>query len=315
MIWNDFYMKKIVASFIIPSFNSARYLGRTINSVINTCTVPYEIIIVDDCSDDIDELVALTTPITNCILMRKSVRSNAAASRNIGYKESKGEFVFFLDSDDVFLEGHICRRIAAHRNEKVGTIFGRFLVLFDGGKSLRREVPPYEEGCLRRYLFIGRGDIRSSTISICKTYFNGRLFDEEQRKHQDWGFGIRNADAGEKLSFDKCYGVALDAARPNRMSGSLNIEASQYFLREYGISGDCLFGFVRSQIFTAIRLGDHNALQFMRAELRRHIYAMSCRYKIKTALLLLFTLPLLAGTVTAAQSFKKGLFSKMTRIW
>lgn len=302
----NLYMGSVVVSFVIPSHNSAGHIKHAIFSIEKFCGYAYEIIVVDDCSDDVEGLDQLISSCRSCILVKKKTRTNAADSRNIGYSIAKGEFVFFLDSDDRLLDGYVTRRVDAHRENKVGVMFGRFLVTLDGEKNIARNIPSYLGGGFREYLFKCGGDIRSSSISICKTYFTGVLFDERQNKHQDWGFGIRNSDLGERMFFDHDCGVLLDArSSGNRMSGSSNIDASQYFLTEYAVSGDFAFGFIRAQIFPLIHRRDRVAISFFRKKLKENFPLMSSRIKFGAALILIISMPPFYGVINLVRCIKK----------
>lgn len=92
-----------VFSVIIPVYNKAAHIERSINSVLNQSFLDYELIIVDDHSTD-DSCLIIEKLIKNhdhCRLVRrnKGLRGPAAA-RNCGVQEARGEWVAFLDADD-----------------------------------------------------------------------------------------------------------------------------------------------------------------------------------------------------------------------
>lgn len=92
-------------SVIIPTFNRANVLGRTIKSVLQQSLPAKEIIIVDDGSDDHTQQVvaalqrSAVVPIS--ILYQKN--SGVSAARNSGIRHANGEWIAFLDSDDAWL--------------------------------------------------------------------------------------------------------------------------------------------------------------------------------------------------------------------
>ncbi|EIJ6032566.1 glycosyltransferase family 2 protein [Acinetobacter baumannii] len=94
-------MNKLV-SIIIPSFNSAEYISKTIQSVLLQTYDDWEMIIVDDCSTDnsvniINDFVSIDSRIK---LIQLQKNSGAAVARNTGIQYAQGRFIAFLDSDD-----------------------------------------------------------------------------------------------------------------------------------------------------------------------------------------------------------------------
>lgn len=92
-------------SVVIPTYNRAHTLARALTSVVNqTCPV-HEVLVVDDCSTDNTEEIALQFP--NVTYMRMPRNSGAGAARNRGVEVATGDWIAFLDSDDVWL----CNRL------------------------------------------------------------------------------------------------------------------------------------------------------------------------------------------------------------
>ncbi len=102
-----------LVSVVMPSYNTAKYIAESIESVINQ-TYPYwELIIVDDCStDDTDSVVANYLSDTRIRYLKNETNSGAAISRNYALREAKGKWVAFLDSDDVWLPEKLETQIA-----------------------------------------------------------------------------------------------------------------------------------------------------------------------------------------------------------
>jgi teichuronic acid biosynthesis glycosyltransferase TuaG len=93
-------------SVVCPTFNSASFVLPTIESVVNQSLSPYEIVVSDDGSTD--ETVSLVTSFLN---ERPHVRAKVianehrgpGATRNAGLRRAEGEWVSFIDSDDIWL--------------------------------------------------------------------------------------------------------------------------------------------------------------------------------------------------------------------
>ena len=100
-----------LVSIIMPSFNTGRFIKKTINSVLNQTYKNWELIIVDDCSNDnTDEIV---NNINDSRIRYFKNRSNvgAALSRNKALKEARGKWIAFLDSDDLWEKDKLEKQI------------------------------------------------------------------------------------------------------------------------------------------------------------------------------------------------------------
>ena len=93
-------MKKPYFSVVIPTFNHAEFLKRALASVINQVYQNFEIIIVDNNSEDHTEEVISNFDDNRISLYKIDNQGVIGLSRNLGIKKSKGDWIAFLDSDD-----------------------------------------------------------------------------------------------------------------------------------------------------------------------------------------------------------------------
>lgn len=101
-------------SVITPSYNSAKYISKTIESVLSQSYQNLELIIVDDCSLD-DSLAVIKKYVqqdSRVKLYCLHVNSGAAVARNTAIEHATGRFITFLDSDDVWLERKLEKQVA-----------------------------------------------------------------------------------------------------------------------------------------------------------------------------------------------------------
>lgn len=95
-------MQKPVISIIIPAYQAGRYIGQAIESVQNqTCTQPWELLIIDDNSrDNTAEVVKKYASDSRIRCVRQKSNRGVAAARNLGIRLARGDYVAFLDADD-----------------------------------------------------------------------------------------------------------------------------------------------------------------------------------------------------------------------
>lgn len=105
-------MKDLV-SIITPSYNTANFIGKTIESVLEQTYQNWEMIIVDDCSqDNTDEVVQQYLVDERIRYIKNKVNSGAALSRNRALKEARGRWIAFLDSDDLWSSNKLEKQVA-----------------------------------------------------------------------------------------------------------------------------------------------------------------------------------------------------------
>lgn len=101
-----------LVSVIMPSYNTAKYIEQSIYSVIEQTYKDWELIIVDDCSnDDTDEIVIPLLQDSRIKYIKNEKNQGAAMSRNRALAEATGKWVAFLDSDDIWLPDKLTKQI------------------------------------------------------------------------------------------------------------------------------------------------------------------------------------------------------------
>ncbi|EJT5925421.1 glycosyltransferase [Clostridium perfringens] len=101
-----------LVSIIMPSYNTAKYISETIESVQSQTYPFWELIIVDDCStDNTDEVVKPYLLDDRIRYLKNDSNSGAAISRNRALREARGRWIAFLDSDDVWLAEKLERQL------------------------------------------------------------------------------------------------------------------------------------------------------------------------------------------------------------
>jgi len=108
--------QKPTVSVIIPTYNRANLITDTINSVLSQTYKNYEIIIIDDGSTDNTKEVL--SPYMNKIAYIYQDNQGASAARNTGIRYAKGEYIAFLDSDDLWLPFKLEKQVKILKKHK-----------------------------------------------------------------------------------------------------------------------------------------------------------------------------------------------------
>ena len=90
--------RPVPVSVVIPTYNAGRYLKEALTSVINQTVSVFEVIVVDDCSDDDSAQIAASVGARVIYQQNKGV----SAARNTGIRAATGEWIALLDADDLW---------------------------------------------------------------------------------------------------------------------------------------------------------------------------------------------------------------------
>src|SRR5262249_4386535 len=155
-------------SVVIPVYNRADVLGCAIRSVLAQSERDFEIIVVDDGSKD-DPLAALREFADPRIRFHAQPNRGGGAARNAGIDLGQGRFVAFLDSDDVWLPGHLSamRKLLEGTKDTAG--YARMIV--DRGEGRTFLKPPRavrEDEDMASYLLADRGFVPTITLVVAR---------------------------------------------------------------------------------------------------------------------------------------------------
>jgi len=118
----------------IPAYNAERYLGETLASVFAQTVEPYEIIVVDDGSQDGTEAVVRSFGDRICYIRQNN--QGISGARNTAIREAAGDWIAFLDADDLMLPRKLELQIAAiEANPHLVFVYSGFAYLYTDGTT------------------------------------------------------------------------------------------------------------------------------------------------------------------------------------
>jgi glycosyltransferase involved in cell wall biosynthesis len=179
-------------SVIIPAYNYADYTVNAVESVLAQTFHDYEIIVVNDGSTDETEKKLRRFIADRRIIYIYQENHGVAHARNTGIKNSFGEYVAFLDCDDLYMPDKLERSVQAlDKNQSLSFIYTPVLFVSESGRTLGRD----REKCYSGKVFdrlILNNFIRNSTAVIRRHCFDKiGLFDEALFYTADWEMWLR----------------------------------------------------------------------------------------------------------------------------
>lgn len=130
-----------LVSIIMPSYNTARFIKETVESVLAQSYTNWELLIVDDCStDNTDDVVAQFLGDSRIKYIKNSKNSGAAVSRNRALREAKGKWIAFLDSDDLWEPHKLKNQIAFMKNNGYHFSYTNYIEIDEDSKPNGKTV-------------------------------------------------------------------------------------------------------------------------------------------------------------------------------
>lgn len=194
-----------LVSVVIPSYRRGHYIEETLASVFAQTFRDYEIIVVNDGSPD-DTAVRLQ-PLVASGKIRYHEQPNAgqAAARNKGLMLARGEFIAFLDDDDLWPEDKLEWQVANLRRHPHAVAVYGFAQMAGNGQNFRHPASAGPSGRVKDLLL--SNCFISSPGQVLARANDLRLiggFDEKIRGSEDWDLWIRLSDQGAFEYEERC---------------------------------------------------------------------------------------------------------------
>lgn len=125
-----------LVSIIMPSYNTAKFIEETIDSVLAQTYTNWELIIVDDCSTDDTDAVVAKYQDSRIQYLKNGKNSGAAVSRNRALREAKGRWIAFLDSDDLWAPDKLEKQIRFMEANHYSYSYTGYLEIDEASKPL-----------------------------------------------------------------------------------------------------------------------------------------------------------------------------------
>lgn len=197
-------MKEPKVSVVIGAYNCEKFIRETVQSVIDQSFRDWELIIVDDCSTDSTCQVINQIKDDRIRLIRLEKNSGIPAiPRNVAMKSAKGDYIAFLDHDDLWLPQKLEKQVDfLEKNKDTFLVYTKCVVQKDG-RQLRVNPRKPRSGRIFEELFLHSNFIDVMTVMIRNKKEDNPYFfneDKELAAAEDYALWLSIA-LKEKISF------------------------------------------------------------------------------------------------------------------
>ena len=272
-----------LVSVVIPTYNRADLIYRAVDSVRLQTYQNWEIIVVDDCSQE--DIAGAVQKINDdrITFIRHNTNKGGSEARNTGIKQAKGEYVAFLDSDDIWLpqklELQLKAIVEADVNKESVVSYTKFQksdrVFYQPSVLPRRGKKPNET--IADYLWLGGGETLTSTLLLSRTLATEHLFQNKLGKHEDLDFVLSLGYSQASFIFvPQVLTIWHNEARSDRVSRRRNYQLSLNWiaLHRDKISSKAYQGFILKEVVPKMLLDPESkstAIELLVAGLKANI--------------------------------------------
>lgn len=214
-------MQNDLVSVIMPTYNAARWVAASIDSILNQTYRHLELIITDDCSTDgtrdILQRYSEADPRVKVILQRQN--SGAGHARNTCIRHAGGRYLAFCDSDDRWMPTKLEKQLAFMKQKDCCMVFSSYTTCNEEGEETGIVIAP-----ARQSLFQTKCDDKIGFLTCiydtAKT--GGKMLMPVQRKRQDYAYVLQILQKCRYAYSLKeplaCYRIHSDSISSNKFS-------------------------------------------------------------------------------------------------
>ncbi len=219
-------MSKPLVTIVIPSYNRADYIAETIESVLAQTYPSIEVIVIDDGStDNTKEIVERYVPQVQYVYQENAERG---ASRNHGLRLAQGEYISFLDSDDLWLPEKLATDVEfIEARPNIGVVYTDALQIDSNGNYRKRLNAGRHSGKVTEHLLRGNFILMGSHLvrTDKAREIGGFNEDRELSGSEDWEFWVRLSTITE-FAYNPMAFAKIRTHEANTMSNPEGMERS-----------------------------------------------------------------------------------------
>lgn len=178
-----------MVSVIMPAYNSADYISEAIGSVLQQTYPKWELIVIDDASKDNTLYIVenFSKQDSRVTIIKNPHNMGPGLTRNAGIEVANGDFIAFLDSDDLWLPQKLEIQLEFMKKHDLSMCFSSYYLMKEGGERIPKIIEALPTLTYRKLL---RSNYVGNLTAIYDVNKTGKIFAPLMRKRQDWGLWL-----------------------------------------------------------------------------------------------------------------------------
>ena len=242
-----------LVSIITPMYNNANVIEETISSVLNQTYTNWELLLIDDFSSDLTKTVVKPIIKANpkVKLFQHIQNKGAAEARNLGTKNAKGNYIAFLDADDLWQPTKLQLQVNQLLKNNTDVCFGSYEWIDSKGKSLHKKVNVLEKLSYSKLL---KANYIGNLTGIYSCEKLGKIYTKDLKKRQDWLLWLEALRRSKKPAI----GITATIAYYRISEGSLSSNKTNLIKHNFNVYNKGLgYSFGKSLIYLIRFLIEH----------------------------------------------------------
>ena len=223
-------MNNELVSIVMPNYNGEKYISQAIKSVIAQTYTNWELIIVDDCSNDNSlNIINKYVKIDNRVkLIQLSKNGGPAVARNMAISKATGRFIAFLDSDDLWKKNKLEFQLNYMIKENIAFSYSPYDIIDENGSKIS-EFTPSSKISYKQLL-------KTNSIGCLSAIYDCLLLGKEYMKdirHEDYTLWLKLLK-----KVDYAYGTNQSLAKYRKINSSISSNKFKVIFWQWAIYRD-----------------------------------------------------------------------------
>lgn len=229
--------------------NSEAFISECINSVLNQTYKNWELLLIDDDSTDrtLQVVQVFIDKNSNIKLLKNQANSGAAISRNKGIVEANGEFIAFLDADDLWKPKKLEKQIEFMTKHYLDVCFSSYELINENGQLIQKTIKALPSLTYQKLL---KSNYIGNLTGIYNAKVIGKITTPNLRKRQDWLLWLSAIKKSGKPAKSLSESLAYYRVRQDSVSSNkVNLLKYNYWVYKKGLGFSEYKSFYHLMIF------------------------------------------------------------------